>query len=75
MYLVPEGEHRATSLAKPTPATDFAFKTSATNLTTMNPLSVTPAGSPGGALPHNNLQPYLALNFVIAMAGIFPARN
>lgn len=28
---------------------------------------------PGGA--HNNLQPYLVMNFVIAMQGIFPARN
>jgi microcystin-dependent protein len=28
----------------------------------------------GGSLPHNNLQPYLVLNFCIAMQGIFPAR-
>jgi microcystin-dependent protein len=25
--------------------------------------------------PHENMQPYLALNFIIALAGIFPARN
>ncbi len=29
----------------------------------------------GGGLPHNNLQPYLALNFCIAMQGIFPPRS
>jgi microcystin-dependent protein len=29
----------------------------------------------GGNLPHNNLSPYLVLNFVIAQQGIFPARN
>jgi len=29
----------------------------------------------GGNLPHNNLQPYLAVNFCIAMQGVFPARN
>jgi microcystin-dependent protein len=29
----------------------------------------------GGGVPHNNMQPYLVLNFVIAMQGIFPARN
>jgi microcystin-dependent protein len=29
----------------------------------------------GGNLPHNNRQPYLALNFVIALQGIFPARS
>ncbi|ATP57436.1 phage tail protein [Pedobacter ginsengisoli] len=29
----------------------------------------------GGNQPHNNLQPYLVVTFVIAMQGIFPARN
>ena len=29
----------------------------------------------GGGLPHNNLQPYLVLNFCIALQGIFPARS
>jgi microcystin-dependent protein len=29
----------------------------------------------GGSLPHNNMQPYLAVTFVIALAGIFPSRN
>lgn len=29
----------------------------------------------GGSQPHNNMQPYLAVTFVIALQGIFPARN
>jgi microcystin-dependent protein len=29
----------------------------------------------GGDLPHNNMQPYLALNFCIALQGIFPPRT
>jgi microcystin-dependent protein len=29
----------------------------------------------GGSLPHNNMSPYLGLNFCIALVGIFPARN
>jgi microcystin-dependent protein len=33
--------------------------------------SLTPAG---GSLPHNNLMPYLVVNFCIAMQGVFPAR-
>ena len=26
----------------------------------------------GGNQPHNNMQPYLALNFIIALSGVFP---
>jgi microcystin-dependent protein len=29
----------------------------------------------GGGLPHNNLQPYLTLNFCIAMQGVYPPRT
>jgi microcystin-dependent protein len=29
----------------------------------------------GGGQPHNNLQPYLTLNFCIALNGIFPPRS
>jgi microcystin-dependent protein len=29
----------------------------------------------GGSQPHNNLQPYLALNFIIALQGVYPPRN
>ena len=28
----------------------------------------------GGSLPHNNLQPYLVLNHIIALQGVFPQR-
>jgi microcystin-dependent protein len=31
-------------------------------------------GVTGGGLPHNNMQPYLTLNFCIALQGIFPQR-
>jgi microcystin-dependent protein len=40
--------------------------------TAMNPAMVT---NTGGSQPHNNMQPYLALNFVIALTGIFPTPN
>lgn len=29
----------------------------------------------GGSLPHNNMQPYLTLNFCIAMQGVYPPRG
>ena len=41
------------------------------NLTLMAPQALPPAG---GGLPHNNMQPYLTLNFCLALQGIFPQR-
>lgn len=38
----------------------------------MNSTMLAPAG---GNQPHNNLMPYLALNWIICLQGIFPARN
>lgn len=32
-------------------------------------------GITGSSLPHNNMQPYLTLNFIIALQGIYPARG
>ncbi len=29
----------------------------------------------GGSQPHNNMQPYLGMNYVICLEGIFPSRN
>ncbi len=29
----------------------------------------------GGSLPHNNMQPFLTLNFIIALQGVFPPRS
>jgi len=29
----------------------------------------------GGSQPHNNLQPYLALNWIISAFGVFPSQN
>jgi microcystin-dependent protein len=42
------------------------------NLVSMAPQALPPAG---GSLPHNNLPPYLVLNFIIALQGVFPPRS
>jgi microcystin-dependent protein len=39
---------------------------------TMAPQAVT---NTGGGQAHNNMSPYLVLNFIIALQGIFPSRN
>jgi len=38
-------------------------------------MSPTAISNTGGSQPHNNLQPYLVLNFIIALQGIFPSQN
>ena len=40
--------------------------------TTLNPQSVTAVG---GSQPHNNMQPFLTLNFIIALQGIYPSQT
>ncbi|MFY2556326.1 phage tail protein [Corallococcus terminator] len=39
---------------------------------TMNPAAI---GIAGGNQPHNNMSPFLAINFIIAMEGVFPSRT
>ena len=38
----------------------------------MNPSTISPAG---GSQPHSNMPPYLGLNFIICLQGIFPSRS
>jgi microcystin-dependent protein len=37
-------------------------------------MNATMIGDAGGSESHNNIQPYLTVNFCIATVGIFPAR-
>jgi len=41
-------------------------------LTTLNALSVNPTG---GSQPHDNFQPYLCVDFIISLFGIFPSQT
>jgi microcystin-dependent protein len=41
----------------------------------LTPMAFQALGPAGGSLPHNNMQPYLTLNFCIAMQGVFPPRT
>jgi microcystin-dependent protein len=59
----------ARSLARSAPG--FAYFAGNQN-TTLAPEAVPFAG---GSLPHNNMMPYLTLNFNIALQGVFPPRT
>jgi microcystin-dependent protein len=39
------------------------------------PMSASALASTGSSQPHNNMPPFLALNFIVALQGIFPARS
>lgn len=65
---------------KPSPTARFYGQTPAgTNLygapTTPVALAPNAITATGGSAPHTNMQPYLALNFCIALTGYFPPRN
>jgi microcystin-dependent protein len=59
--------------------TNNALATSPGNVYAQPPgnTSLAPAtvGNAGGSQPHDNLAPYLVLNFCIALQGIFPSQN
>jgi len=61
----------ARSLARSSTGFLYQSNTSA-NLTPMSDQALAPAG---GSLPHNNMMPYLTLNFCIALQGVFPPRT
>lgn len=66
----------AASSAAPGPSSGFGRTTSAQIYASGSTTPATPQSlaTSGGSQPHNNLQPYLALNFCIALQGIFPQR-
>ena len=64
----PSGNVRASGL-KTGPS---LYSASGTGNVQMSPAALSIAG---GNLPHNNMQPYLCLNFCIALQGIFPPRT
>ena len=43
--------------------------------TQLTPMSSTAIGTVGGGQPHENRRPFLVLNIVIALEGIYPSRN
>jgi len=60
-------------LAAPADPTDLTYREpQAATTTALRSGTVTNAG---GGQAHNNMQPFIALNFCIALQGLFPSRN
>jgi microcystin-dependent protein len=62
--------------AKPTASNASAYAVSQPNDPnfTLTALAAGAVANAGGSLPHNNVMPYLCLNFCIALQGIFPSQ-
>jgi microcystin-dependent protein len=68
----PTGHKLAATVSPPTGPTLTIYENSGNNLVPMAPASIP---NRGGSQPHENRQPYLVLNWIIALQGIFPSRN
>lgn len=47
----------------------------AANPTASSSMKANALGNAGGNQPHNNMEPYLIINYEIALQGIYPSRN
>ena len=59
-------------LVNASPNLTFSSGQASPTIVGMSPAMIGVAGS---SAPHNNLMPYLTLNFCIALQGVFPARS
>jgi microcystin-dependent protein len=57
------------------PAQPFGVNIYSTTQAPTAALAPTSCTNVGGSQPHDNMSPYLTLNFVIALQGIFPSQN
>lgn len=80
---LPQHSHVANANAAPgtalSPAGNFwasqnatALYSNAPALVDMSPVLI---GNSGGNQPHDNMQPYLVMNYIIALEGIYPSQN
>jgi microcystin-dependent protein len=61
-----------TLLASTVPSTDHVYGPATAINTQLAAGSISAAG---GSQPHENRQPFLAINFIISLFGIYPSRN
>jgi microcystin-dependent protein len=61
----------------PSPSTGRIYAPAGGTLQPLNTTNSPPAlsSAPGSSQPHNNMQPYLAMSYIIALFGVFPSQN
>lgn len=59
-------------LADPSPTVLYSDGSDPTRITTLSPNAIQTAG---GAAAHDNMMPFLAVNFIIALTGTYPQRS
>lgn len=45
------------------------------NVNPINPLAQNAVSNTGGSTPHDNIQPYICINYIISLYGIYPSRQ
>jgi microcystin-dependent protein len=67
----------ATGVDQASPANNFCGNSQQSNYASSDGVAMATGavGQTGNSQPHNNIQPYLAITFVIALQGVFPSRN
>jgi microcystin-dependent protein len=79
-HLVQAAESLPLQAATPGPSTWLGYSSAArtyvntaTPNTTLSPSMI--GSNSGGSIPHDNMQPFLTVNFCIAFTGAFPPRG
>jgi microcystin-dependent protein len=68
----PGGNLPAAALQAPSPGTPVQIWGTGSATMQFSPTTISPVG---GSQPHTNTQPYLTLNFIVALQGAFPSQN
>ncbi|MCF6319326.1 MAG: tail fiber protein [Proteobacteria bacterium] len=59
----------------PNPVGNFLGASVKYSDSTINRVDMQDVSASGGNQSHNNMQPYLTMNYIIALVGLFPSRN
>lgn len=71
---IDDGQYQAPAPDRELATTSPGYAYQSNDSSSLSPMNPQTLSNTGKSLPHNNMQPSLVMNFVLAMQGIFPAR-